>query len=93
MGRTLPTQVQILRNAEEEWKSFRRALRKEDQEAFDILWSYARRHAVPASMAARPLPFDAHVLSMLVGLQHTLSDIEKQIRGKKIIEASVSSSA
>ena len=68
MGRTLPTIIQVLHREEEEWKHFRRALRKEDQEAFDLLWRYARRHAAPASMASRPIPFEAVVMAMLVGL-------------------------
>ncbi len=94
MGRTLPTQIWILREAEEEWKRFRRALRKEDQQAFDIVWSYARRHSVAAGMASRSLPFEAHCLSMLVGLQRELlelrkslsvnSDYSRQIRGRSV---------
>lgn len=87
MGRTLPTQIWLLRQAEEEWKNFRRALRKEDQEAFDMVWSYARRHSVPASMAARTLPFEAHCLSMLVGIQRRLDELEQQIRGLNTKEA------
>lgn len=75
MGRTLPTQIQLLQQAEEEWKGFRRALRKEDQTVFDGLWTYARRHAVAASEAQRPLPFEAHVLAMLVGLKRELEEM------------------
>lgn len=83
MGRTLPTQVQLLREEETAWKYFRRALRREDQEAFDELWIHARRHAVAASMAARPLPFEAHALSMLVGLQRELDNLKEQIRNRE----------
>ncbi len=72
MGRTLPTQIQLLQEAGDEWKHFRRALRKEDQEAFDLVWSYARRHAMAASMASRLLPFEAHCLSMIIGLQQEI---------------------
>ena len=75
MGRTLPTQINLLQQSEEEWKGFRRALRKEDQAAFDSLWTYARRHAVAASEAQRPLPFDAHLLAMLVGMKRELDEL------------------
>lgn len=68
MGRTLPTQIQLLHEAQEEWKGFRRALRKEEQDAFDQAWGYARRFSTAASMAERPLPFEAHVMAMLVGI-------------------------
>ncbi len=79
MGRTLPTQIQLLREADEEWKSFRRALRREDQDCFDVLWSYARRHAMAASMAARALPFEAHLLAMLVGLEREVRELKQSL--------------
>jgi hypothetical protein len=78
MGRTLPTIVQTLRTEEEGWKLFRRALRKEDQEAFDALWRYARFHAAPASMASRPMPFEAALMSMMVGLQRQIMELERR---------------
>jgi hypothetical protein len=68
MGRTLATIVQILQAEEAAWQGFRRALRQEDREAFDRLWRYARYHAVPESMANRPVPLEAIVMAMLLGL-------------------------
>ena len=59
-------------------KLFRRALRREDQEAFDALWRFARRHAAPASMASRPLPIEAIFMSMLVALERQALDNERQ---------------
>lgn len=79
MGRTLPTIVQALKNEKEAWKLFRRALRAEDQEAFDALWRCARRHAAPAAMASRPLPLEAFLMAMLVGLQRRLADLERRL--------------
>jgi hypothetical protein len=80
MGRTLPTQIQILHVAAEEWKDFRRALRQEDRDAFDALWSYARRHAAASSMASRPLPFDAHCFSMLVELEKSVQKLKEHLK-------------
>ena len=77
MGRTLPTIIQALRAEEEVWKHFRRALRREDQDAFDALWRWARRHAAPAAMASRPMPFEAALMGMLVGLARHLRELEK----------------
>jgi hypothetical protein len=71
-----------LRAEEEGWKRFRRALRKEDQEAFDALWRHARFHAAPASMASRPMPFEAAMMGMLVGLQRQLLDVERHGQGR-----------
>jgi hypothetical protein len=77
MGRTLPTIVQTLQAEEEAWKLFRRALRKEDQEAFDALWRFARYHAAPASMASRPMPFEAALMAMLVALERQFLELER----------------
>ena len=68
MGRTNPTETQLLEAEEALWQPFRRALRVEDREVFDELWRFARFHAVPASMANRPVPFDAFLIAMLLGL-------------------------
>jgi hypothetical protein len=77
MGRTLPTIVQTLQAEEEAWKLFRRALRKEDQEAFDALWRFARYHAAPASMASRPMPFEAAIMAMMVAVERQIIEMEK----------------
>jgi hypothetical protein len=77
MGRTLPTIVQALQAEEEAWKQFRRALRREDQEAFDALWRWARRHAAPAAMASRPMPFEAALMGMLVSMARIVMEMEK----------------
>lgn len=72
--------MQTLQAEQEAWKLFRRALRKEDQEAFDALWRFARYHAAPASMASRPMPFEAALMAMLVAMERQLLELEK---GKK----------
>ncbi|MBI3552884.1 MAG: hypothetical protein HY077_10235 [Elusimicrobia bacterium] len=77
MGRTLPTIIQALHAEEEVWKHFRRALRREDQEAFDALWRWARRHAAPAAMASRPMPFEAALMGMLVALARRVMEMDK----------------
>ena len=74
----MPTIVQTLQAEEEAWKLFRRALRKEDQEAFDALWRFARYHAAPASMASRPMPFEAAIMAMLVAVERQLLELEKK---------------
>ena len=73
----MPTIVQSLQAEEAAWKLFRRALRKEDQEAFDALWRFARYHAAPASMASRPMPFEAALMAMMVAVERQIMDIER----------------
>jgi hypothetical protein len=83
MGRTLSTIVQSLQAEEAAWRHFRRALRKEDQEAFDALWRFARYHAAPAAMAGRPMPFEAALMAMLVAVERQLLEAERERkRGK-----------
>jgi len=79
----LPTIVQTLQAEEQAWKLFRRALRKEDQEEFDALWRFARYHAAPASMASRPMPFEAALMAMLVAMERQLLEIEKKKNGNE----------
>ena len=74
--------MQTLQAEQEAWKLFRRALRKEDQEAFDALWRFARYHAAPASMASRPMPFEAALMAMLVAMERQLIELEKVKRGE-----------
>jgi hypothetical protein len=69
--------VQSLQAEEAAWKLFRRALRKEDQEAFDALWRFARFHAAPASMASRPMPFEAALMAMMVAVERQIMELEK----------------
>jgi hypothetical protein len=69
--------VQSLQAEEAAWKLFRRALRKEDQEAFDALWRFARFHAAPASMASRPMPFEAALMAMLVAVERQIMELER----------------
>jgi hypothetical protein len=82
MGRTLPTITQTLQAEEDSWKGFRRALRKEDQEAFDILWSHARRHAAPASMASRPMPLEAFFMAIMVGMGREILELRAKLEAK-----------
>ena len=70
--------MQTLQAEEEAWKLFRRALRKEDQDAFDALWRFARYHAAPASMASRPMPFEAALMAMMVAVERQVMEMEKR---------------
>ncbi len=44
MGRTIAPFSQVLENEFAGWSKFRRALRREDQEAFDGLFAAAKYH-------------------------------------------------
>lgn len=79
MGRTVPTMTQIIQSEEENWAPFRRALRAQDRTAFDRLFAAARHHAAVASYAARPVPFEAILLSMLLEAMKAIQRLEAEV--------------
>jgi hypothetical protein len=72
MGRTVLPFNQVLEQAFRNWAKFRRALRKEDQEAFDALFGAAKYHVAPASYASQLNPTEAIFLSILLEHQKAL---------------------
>ena len=76
MGRTLPTFNIYLEHEMEQWRPFRRALRKEDQEAFDRLFALAKRHMAEAAYVARPVPFDTLVMAILLEQQKQIEELK-----------------
>ena len=77
MGRTIPTFTRYLEEELSTWKDFRRALGKEDREVLDRLFRYAKRHIAEASCAARPVPFDALVMTVLIEQQKEIERLQK----------------
>ena len=59
MGRTVPTFVQLIQQAAERWKKFRRALRREDQPHFDRLFVRVRCYTQAATYQCHDNPMEA----------------------------------
>jgi len=68
MGKTCPTYRMLLEQEISTWEPFRRALRKEDQEAFDRIVKGARERGSASSNGARLNPFESLVMSALVDM-------------------------
>jgi hypothetical protein len=66
MGRTLPSITQAFLQEQESVARFRRALRRDDQQALDDLFAAARQHLAAAAYAAHALPFETFLLAMLL---------------------------
>ncbi len=66
MGRTLPSFMQLILHEQQALAKFRRALRAEDQRAFDDLFVAARTHVAAAAYASHALPFEVMLLAMLI---------------------------
>ena len=79
MGRTVVSIVQAFHQEQESWRKFRRALTRDDRDAFDRLFEHARRHAAEASYVARPTPFEAVVMAVLLEQEKALAEIRGRL--------------
>jgi hypothetical protein len=66
MGRTLPPFSQLIEHERRSWAPFRRALRKDDQAAFDRLFDCAKLHVQAGVYLSRPWPFEVIAMAMLL---------------------------
>jgi hypothetical protein len=80
MGRTVAPFSRILEAEFESWSKFRRALRREDQEAFDGLFAAAKYHVAPMAYASRLTPLEAILMGILVEHQKAIAQLTGRIR-------------
>jgi hypothetical protein len=83
MGRTVPTFTMVIQAEMETWAKFRRGLRKEDQEALDELFRAARMQLAGSAYAARPIPFESIVMSMLIMQQRMIKDLRQPMAAER----------
>src|SRR6266478_964110 len=77
MGRTVPTFVQLIQEAAEHWKKFRRALRRDDQPHFDRLFTRVRCYTQAATYQANDNPMEAILLSIALDQEKRLDALER----------------
>jgi hypothetical protein len=65
-----------------QWGPFRRALRREDQAPFDRLFALAKRHMAEAAYAARPIPFDVLIVTILLEQQKEIERLRELVGGE-----------
>lgn len=63
----------------QQWNDFRRALRKEDRDAFDSLMNNARMHASASTYAISLDPVESALLSMLLEHEKELLKLKKKL--------------
>lgn len=78
MGRTMPTSRDVLDTLEFEWRDYRRALSREEQEMFDGLWRKARAHASAMANQTPLDPMQAVFFSVLLELQREILQLRHQ---------------
>jgi hypothetical protein len=76
MGRTNPTYRRWLQQFEEHYQSFRRALRADDQPAFDQVFEQGHQHADAAGYLNSTDPEIAFLISVLVAQERRLQALE-----------------
>src|SRR5947208_10204206 len=85
MGITVPTFVQLIQEAAEHWKKFRRALRREDQPHFDRLFVRVRCYTQAATYQCHDNPMEAILLSIALAQEKRLYAIEKVLQNAGVL--------
>jgi len=79
VGRTVLTYRTVLETLIGDWQGFQKALRKEDQAAFDRLMDKARGLASAAGYDPRLDPMESVVMSILVELEREIEELRKKV--------------
>ncbi len=79
MGRTVLPFSRVLEQEAQEWRKFRRGLRKEDQQFLDRLFESARLHVQAGVYASRPWPFETILVSILLEHEKALVDLRSKL--------------
>ncbi|MGE5187598.1 MAG: hypothetical protein ACM3JE_01075 [Betaproteobacteria bacterium] len=79
MGRTVESYRIALEEEIHRWKSYEKALRSEDKEAFDALMDACRSYASAGSNATQPILFEPMILSILLSQQKKIARLEKRL--------------
>ena len=80
MGRTALTYRQRLEVELDRWKSFKKALLKDEREVFNSLVGHVYRYAHAASMYPERDPFDLLVMSGLLSHEERLRILERELK-------------
>lgn len=69
----------MLRQIEQDWQSYRRGLRRRDQDTFDTLFDHAEAHADAAGQMNPHRSMDAVLLSILIEQQNTIEKLQDKL--------------
>lgn len=79
MGRTVVSFTQELYREEASWRSFRRALRREDRELFDELFAAARYHTAACACSGRAVALEAILMGMLLEERRAAREVARRV--------------
>ena len=80
MGRTNPTYRDIVRDLEENWQQYRKALRRVDKPHFDRLFEHAREHADAAGYLNHQQPEVTLLVSVVLEQGKRMQSLHERIR-------------
>ena len=80
MGRTIATFHQLIEQTRVRFAPYRRALRREDQQAFDALFDRAKYYAASGSMEAPSNPLETILLTFVLEQEKALRALESRLR-------------
>ncbi len=75
--------IQVLEHEIQEWKKFRKALRKEDQQFLDQLFEKAMLHVEAGTSVSRPWPFETILISILVEHEKALAELKSKLMAQE----------
>jgi hypothetical protein len=79
MGKTNPTYRNFVSEFEDNWQMYRRSLRREKQDAFDEVLEMVHNHSQAGHNQNPVEPKWAHMMSMFVGQQVRIQELEARI--------------
>jgi hypothetical protein len=84
MGKTTPPMSGLMHKEKSELGRFRRALRKEDQRAFDELWVYVTKHMMPCTQANHLQPLEVFLFTMIKEEHKEIRRIRRMLEELKV---------
>ncbi len=80
MGRTIMPYSWVMESERERLKPFRRALSKEDQQAFDRLFDRAKMHTSAGVYMSHPWPMETILLSIVLEQGKVIEGILEKLK-------------
>ncbi len=80
MGRTVMPYSWVMESERERLNPFRKALSKEDQQAFDRLFDRAKMHTSAGVYMANPWPMETILLSVVLEQGKVIEEILKKLK-------------
>ena len=78
MGKTILSATQLIKQHQKELSQFRKALRKEDKEIFDRLFSYALHHSQAVGNACHFYPSESILLAILIEMEKEIQRLKNE---------------